>query len=211
MQTDESVKISEQELNRLNGTAQIKASRLLNSEQYERVDVHSLIREDLPNMAEPLAFEHRVELFFYLRLLDAEKKLVLQQSPCEWQDKRLTQIAEKQAEIKHRLGMGGHDIPKGRETKRAAVKHDDDGTAREEEPWLKQNPNDPNPKLRWYVPARYFARQLVKDDSTLLLKRNLLAAKVAQSLEKVGIKKRGDKKPFQPSTILKAFNNVNFR
>ena len=41
---------------------------------------------------------------------------------------------------------------------------------------------DPDPDEPWYIPARYFARQLVKEDSTLLNKKDLLAEKVAQSL-----------------------------
>jgi len=56
-------------------------------------------------------------------------------------------------------------------------------------PWLIKNPNDPKPKQPWYISARYFARQLVKKDSTLLTKRTLLAQKVVTSLNKVGIKK----------------------
>ena len=60
----------------------------------------------------------------------------------------------------------------------------------------------------WYTPARYFARQLVKQDSTLLLKTLILADMVQKSLAKVGIHKRGGKKPFVADTILKAFSNV---
>lgn len=78
----------------------------------------------------------------------------------------------------------------------------------EETPLFIKDPRDPEPKYVWYTPARYFARQLVEDDSTLLTKREILAAKVVQSFNSVGIKKRGDK-PFLPGTILKAFSNVN--
>ena len=74
-------------------------------------------------------------------------------------------------------------------------------------PWLIQNPNDPDPKQPWYIPARYFARQLVRNDSTLLVKRNILAQQVRTSLSAVGIFKRGGKKPFDSTTILKAFAN----
>jgi hypothetical protein len=76
-------------------------------------------------------------------------------------------------------------------------------------PWLIPDPTDPAPEQSWYVPARYFARQLVKDDSTLLTKRRLLAEKVVQSLKSVGIKKRGGTKSFELGTVLKAFSNVN--
>lgn len=75
--------------------------------------------------------------------------------------------------------------------------------------WLIIDPKDPNPKQPWYTPARYFARQLVKDNPTLLTKRNLLAGKVVQSLTNVGIKKRGGVKPFNSNTVLKAFSNVS--
>jgi hypothetical protein len=78
-----------------------------------------------------------------------------------------------------------------------------------QEQWLIADPRDPQPVQDWYTPARYFARQLVKDDSTLLTKRHLLAGKVVQSLTNVGIKKRGGIKPFFSSTVLKAFSNVS--
>lgn len=81
-------------------------------------------------------------------------------------------------------------------------------TAQSESPWLVIDPRDPTPAHDWYTPARYFARQLVKDDSTRLLKTLILADMVAKSLAKVGIKKRGGKKPFAADTILKAFSNV---
>lgn len=85
------------------------------------------------------------------------------------------------------------------------------GTAlgEEQKPWLIADPNDPESAQSWYTPARYFARQLVIEDSTLLIKRDILADKVCQSLKKAGIFKRGGKKPFSsPDTIKKAFANV---
>lgn len=78
----------------------------------------------------------------------------------------------------------------------------------EPKPWLIADPADPEPDYSWYTPARYFARQLVIHDSTLLTKRDLLADKVVQSLTNAGIKKRGNK-PFGCGTILKAFTNVS--
>jgi len=82
------------------------------------------------------------------------------------------------------------------------TKHSFDGDAK---PWLVADPKDSTPALSWYTPARYFARQLIKDDSTLLLKRLPLADKVSKSLAKVGIYKRGGVKPLAADTILKAF------
>lgn len=80
---------------------------------------------------------------------------------------------------------------------------------RELKPWQIADPNDPDPELPWYISARYFARQLVKDDSTLLVKRNLLAEKVAHSLYAAGFTNRS-KKQYDPGTVLKAFSNVSF-
>ena len=77
-----------------------------------------------------------------------------------------------------------------------------------EKPWLLADPKDPNPEQPWYTPARYFARDLVKGDSTLPRKTLILADKTSKSLAKVGIYKRGGKKPFAADTILKAFSNV---
>lgn len=76
-------------------------------------------------------------------------------------------------------------------------------------PWEVADPKDPATAQPWYTPARYFARQLVKDDSTLLTKRNLLASKTSQSLASAGIYKRGGKKPPDAASILKAFNNTS--
>ncbi len=80
-----------------------------------------------------------------------------------------------------------------------------------DKPWWLRNPDDPAPKYGWYTPARYFARQLVIEDSTLLTKTALLAEKVVVSLEKVGELKRGGKKPFLASTVKKAFSKMSFR
>ncbi len=80
---------------------------------------------------------------------------------------------------------------------------------KEHKPWLIADPNDPDPEQPWYIPARYFARQLVKDDSTLLVKRNLLAEKVAHSLYNAGFTNRS-KKQYDYGTVLKAFSNVSF-
>ncbi len=75
-------------------------------------------------------------------------------------------------------------------------------------PWLVSDPKDPNPKQPWYTPARYFARQLIKDDPTLRQKSLKLADKVSKSLDNVAIYKRGGVKPLAADTILKAFANV---
>jgi len=76
--------------------------------------------------------------------------------------------------------------------------------------WLEVNPNDPIAVQPWYTPARYFARKLVEDDSTLLHKRKLLAEKTSKSLKDVGIFKRGGKLPIAGATVLKAFTNITF-
>lgn len=76
-------------------------------------------------------------------------------------------------------------------------------------PWEIVDPKDPLPEQHWYTPARYFARQLIRDDTTLLTKREILADKVVQSLTGAGIKKRGGEKRFSSGTILKAFSNVS--
>lgn len=74
--------------------------------------------------------------------------------------------------------------------------------------WLQADPRDPAPAQHWYTPARYFARQLVVSDSTLLIKKLVLADKVSKSLANVGIYKRGDKKPLDAATVQKAFVKV---
>jgi hypothetical protein len=78
-----------------------------------------------------------------------------------------------------------------------------------EKPWMIPDPKDPEPAQPWYPAARHFARQLVADDSTLLTKRNLLTTKILQSFSAMRIRKRGNKKPLAPGTILKALANVD--
>lgn len=77
-----------------------------------------------------------------------------------------------------------------------------------EKPWLLIDPSDPKAIQPWYTPARYFARQLVIEDSTLLQKRSVLADKVSKSLADTGFKKRGGKLALKSDTVLKAFSNV---
>ncbi|NMM06018.1 hypothetical protein [Polaromonas sp.] len=77
-----------------------------------------------------------------------------------------------------------------------------------QDPWLVADARDPPAEYPWYTPARYFARQLVRYDSTLLIKKLKLADKVSKSLFNAGIYKRGGIKPLLAETILKAFVNV---
>jgi len=75
-------------------------------------------------------------------------------------------------------------------------------------PWEVADPKDPEPNQTWYISARYFARQLVLDDPTLLTKRNLLANKISQSLFKAGVFGRTKNKALDAGTILKALINI---
>ncbi len=101
---------------------------------------------------------------------------------------------------------------KDSEQNNAPSNHIDETSKPKEKPWLVVDPKDPlivPPKdQQWYTPARYFARQLVIEDSTLLVKRLTLADKVSSSLKGVGILKRGNKYPLAADTILKAFVKV---
>ncbi len=67
---------------------------------------------------------------------------------------------------------------------------------------------DPRQVHNWYTPARYFARQLVKNDPTLITKKDLLAKEVVVLLTSNRIFKRGGKLSFDPGTVKKAFVNV---
>lgn len=78
--------------------------------------------------------------------------------------------------------------------------------------WLTKDPRDEEPKgfQPWYTAARFFARDLVKSDSSLLRKREQLVKKVALSLKDVGIMKRGGKLALGTPTIKKALSNLKF-
>lgn len=75
--------------------------------------------------------------------------------------------------------------------------------------WLIKDVRDPEPEQDWYISARYFARQHLRNDKTLLIKREILASKVSDSLKIAKIFKRGGKKPPAPSTVLKALSNID--
>jgi len=96
------------------------------------------------------------------------------------------------------------------EMKKAGPTPIDTDKAEEEKPWLIANSNDPTPEQFWYTPARYFARQLVQEDSTLLRKKSVLAEKVSKTLADTGFKKRGGKLKLSSGTVLKAFSNIHW-
>ena len=78
------------------------------------------------------------------------------------------------------------------------------------EPWKVHQEGDPEPEQDWYTAARYFARELVRDDSNLLTKKKYLYQKISDSLADVGIYKRGGKKAFDSQTIRKALANIKY-
>lgn len=92
-------------------------------------------------------------------------------------------------------------------TNKALIKDDVNSV---DKPWLIQNPIDPIAIFDWYIPARYLARELIKDSPSLLRRRINLAEKVRELLTRYKIYKRGGKIPPQSETILKAFSNINF-
>lgn len=79
-----------------------------------------------------------------------------------------------------------------------------------DKPWLIANSSDPVAAYSWYIPARYFARETLKTEPTLLAKKSVLAGRVNVLFKKYEIKKRGGVNNFDDSTIKKAFTNVNF-
>jgi hypothetical protein len=84
----------------------------------------------------------------------------------------------------------------------------DELKARRIPPWSLNEPLDPeNVKHPWYIPARYFALEVLKENPELS-SRTLLAERVAIKLKEWGIFKRGGKEPLDSPTILKAFSNV---
>ena len=84
------------------------------------------------------------------------------------------------------------------------------GEVTTQKPWLIVQLRDPAAVQDWYTPARYFARQLVINDSTLLAKKAVMAEKVSKLLFDVGIKKRGGVKALAGITICKSFSNLNW-
>jgi hypothetical protein len=77
------------------------------------------------------------------------------------------------------------------------------------EPWWISHPDDPEPSSSWYIPARYFARQLAKANPALMTKRKSLAQKIQLALADHRIFKRGGSKPPEASSIMNALSNIN--
>jgi len=77
-----------------------------------------------------------------------------------------------------------------------------------ESPWLVAQPDDPAPNQHWYIPARYFAREIVKSKPNLINNKVKLAEEVSNKLLEHKIYKRGGKLPLESGTILKAFSKV---
>ena len=75
-------------------------------------------------------------------------------------------------------------------------------------PWLIINPQDPVPKQSWHTAARYFARELIKSDTSLLQNTKKLRNKIHDSLNKVGVYKRGGAVPPDQATIQKALTGI---
>lgn len=81
----------------------------------------------------------------------------------------------------------------------------------QKEPWWQHFKDDPEPKEKWYTPARYFLRQYLKDNPEhRKLSMDKLAEKVAPFLAERNIFKRGDIEPLAASTIRKAFSRVKY-
>lgn len=93
----------------------------------------------------------------------------------------------------------------------SVYQHDKNAVTPMETPWLVKDPRDVEPEgfQSWYTAARFFAREAVRNDPSLLTNRDMLARTVVKSLTAAGIFKRGNaQKPFDSTTVKKAFNNV---
>lgn len=78
------------------------------------------------------------------------------------------------------------------------------------DPWWQADPRDPEAKSEWYIPARYFARLLVREDPSLRGKRPILVKKIQAKLSEVQVYKRGGKTLPSLGSITNALANVNF-
>lgn len=78
-------------------------------------------------------------------------------------------------------------------------------------PWLVVDPRDPVPALDWHTPARYFAREVLKEKPLLKNNRKRVAEEVANRLVGAGIKPRAKNSTrYEVNTVLKAFENITF-
>ncbi len=157
---------------------------------------------------EDLSPSYLAELDRYILLAEREQQagIILDEiSPVEWI------LWARKKDIPVRIGFSEIE-EKVQNSMAQDTEHDDREALKTsnqfEKPWFIRDPNDPKPIQPWYTPARYFARQLVEEDSNLLQKRNRLNGMVADSLSKVGINKRGGMKPFNPDTVRKALYKI---
>jgi hypothetical protein len=80
---------------------------------------------------------------------------------------------------------------------------------KEHKPWLVADPRDPDPGQPWYTPARYFARQFVIENPTLLTKKHELEKKVVLAMNNAEVKTTRKGQFSCNGTILKAWVNVS--
>lgn len=160
------------------------------------------IVNNFSELKEPLSLGDRIERFVWLNQLIQRIYELENKTPNESINKKIEELEKARDFIEYQLGISS----KNNEIEINQNKEMDGFKSI----WEIADPRDPPAEQPWYTSARYFARQLVKEDSTLLIKRKLLAGKIAKSLENVGIKKRGGKLPLSDSTILKALSNVEF-
>lgn len=114
----------------------------------------------------------------------------------------LRKWADTNQTIAHvRLQLLSSDVP---------VAPGSNGRDRNERWWQPVDGDPPAKPDSWYIPARYFARELVKVNPTLGNKRDLLAKQIVKKLTEEGIYKRGGVKSLDPATVKKALVNVKF-
>lgn len=146
--------------NNQNAVAEMKAARWQVSKETKEKTGNDLLSEPLPIFSNPLDFENRIELYFYLRLLSAYKEEIRanKKDSNEWKSGEFKRIAEKQKEIENLLNNiavnNQDDIKTDGETELTPHTQTTLKTEKELTQWLRETwINEGKPSARFFFNA----------------------------------------------------------
>lgn len=75
--------------------------------------------------------------------------------------------------------------------------------------WDKHQEGDPEPEETWFPAARYFAREILKENPNIIFNKTQLSPLVAKRMYENNVRKDNNQ-TYEPGTVRKAFRNIKF-
>lgn len=101
------------ELNKINDMALTEASILFEDDQCDEphiLDAYTLLHESFPITELPLEYNRRIELFYYLIILEVEKSIIAKTTASDRRENKLCKLSKKIEEINQSLEWMGNEI-----------------------------------------------------------------------------------------------------